>query len=323
MGAQRDLLPHLEGGHRQEAHCCGLQLLRRPQRLLLHEPVPHHLPDLRHPEQGRRFRQAHQGAQHGCPFDREDLRPGERRVRHARRLPPGQREPPHLPVLHCVQCRGWDPGGVRDDQVDQGSSHCRCHGTQLGGSSVHRSGDRRNRHHVHQHAGLNYFVVPNGFCYTNQCLTTYLTSVTQNKGADFGKLIKEPNMGAPSTGKTCGLANGACATLGAFRLDNVNPLTYQCSTVSNAAAGIPAVCGTTKWTRVRLTTAATAPNLGVPPYTGAVTAATDTMYINTQASTTDNPSGASAGTITRTAWDGQEWPEPRETTGSFVGAPKI
>merc|ERR1712072_818818 len=47
------------------------------------------------------------------------------------------------------------------------------------------------------------------------------TSVTQNKGADFGKLIKEPNMGAPSTGKTCGLANGACGTLGAFRLDNV------------------------------------------------------------------------------------------------------
>merc|ERR1712072_1247613 len=87
--------------------------------------------------------------------------------------------------------------------------------------------------------------------YTNQCLDTYLTSVTQNKGADFGKLIKEPNMGAPSTGKTCGLANGACATLGVFLLDNVNPLTYQCFQVTGAVAGtLPTTCGTTKWNMV-------------------------------------------------------------------------
>lgn len=177
---------------------------------------------------------------------------------------------------------------------------------------------------------FKYFVVPNGFCYTNQCLDTYLTSVTQNKGADFGKLIKSPNMGAPSAGKTCGLANGACATLGVFRLDNVSPLTYQCSTASSTAAGIPAACGTTKWTR-NAVTGATAP-FGVPPYTGVAvgqpvgtgnTAPTDTMYINTQAAVADLPLSAAAGTITRTAWDGQEWPEPRLITGAFVGAPKI
>merc|ERR1719482_245482 len=55
---------------------------------------------------------------------------------------------------------------------------------------------------------FNYYVVPNGFCYVNQCLATYLNSVTQDKGAGFGKLIKEPNMGSPTTGKSCGQANG-------------------------------------------------------------------------------------------------------------------
>ena len=177
-------------------------------------------------------------------------------------------------------------------------------------------------------ADFKYFVVPNGFCYTNQCLDTYLTSVTQNKGADFGKLIKEPNMGAPSAGKNCGLANGACATLGVFRLDNVSPLTYQCSTATGAVAGIPAACGTTKWTRTPVTGGG-AP-FGAPRYTGAAapagtgnTAVTDTMYINTQAAAANLPSGAAAGTITRTAWDGQEWPEPRLITGAFVGAPVV
>merc|ERR1712159_280045 len=59
-----------------------------------------------------------------------------------------------------------------------------------------------------------------GFCYVNQCLTTYLNSVTQDKGAGFGKLISSPNMGAPTAGNSCGLANGACASLAQFRLDN-------------------------------------------------------------------------------------------------------
>ena len=163
-------------------------------------------------------------------------------------------------------------------------------------------------------ADFKYFVVPNGFCYTNQCLDTYLTSVTQNKGADFGKLIKEPNMGAPSTGKTCGLANGACATLDAFRLDNITPLTYQCSTVSGAGGGIPAACGTTRWT------SAVAPTF-VNGYAFIPTAPTGTQYINTQTETT----------ISRSAWNGQEWPAPLVTTKNFgnqgrinqIGAPVI
>merc|ERR1712072_1424630 len=41
-------------------------------------------------------------------------------------------------------------------------------------------------------ADFNYYVVPNGFCYTNQCLTTYLTSVTQNKGADSASSSRSP-----------------------------------------------------------------------------------------------------------------------------------
>ena len=163
-------------------------------------------------------------------------------------------------------------------------------------------------------ADFKYFVVPNGFCYANQCLQSYLTSVTQNKGADFGKLIKEPNMGAPSTGKTCGLANGACATLDAFRLDNITPLTYQCSTVSGAGGGIPAACGTTRWT------SAVAPTF-VNGYAFIPTAPTGTQYINTQTETT----------ISRSAWNGQEWPAPLVTTKNFgnqgrinqIGAPVI
>ena len=163
-------------------------------------------------------------------------------------------------------------------------------------------------------ADFKYFVVPNGFCYTNQCLDTYLTSVTQNKGADFGKLIKEPNMGAPSAGKNCGLANGACATLGVFRLDNITPLTYQCSTVSGAGGGIPAVCGTTRWT-------AAVPPTFANGYASTPTAPTGTQYINTQTETT----------ISRSAWNGQEWPAPLLTTKNFgnqgrinqIGAPVI
>merc|ERR1712159_780578 len=95
---------------------------------------------------------------------------------------------------------------------------------------------------------FNYYVVPNGFCYVNQCLTTYLNSVTQDKGAGFGKLIKEPNMGAPTAGKNCGLANGACASLGQFRLDNRAPLSYTCSKLgAEGSTDIPDSCGETRW----------------------------------------------------------------------------
>merc|ERR1711871_1482248 len=83
---------------------------------------------------------------------------------------------------------------------------------------------------------FNYYVVPNGFCYVNQCLATYLNSVTQDKGASFGKLIKEPNMGAPTAGKSCGQANGACASLALFRTENLAPLSYTCSKLGGPTA---------------------------------------------------------------------------------------
>merc|ERR1712159_938101 len=81
---------------------------------------------------------------------------------------------------------------------------------------------------------FNYYVVPNGFCYVNQCLTTYLNSVTADEGAGFGKLIKSPNMGAPTTGKNCGLANGACGSIALFRNESLAPLSYKCSKLGGA-----------------------------------------------------------------------------------------
>merc|ERR1712164_164488 len=96
---------------------------------------------------------------------------------------------------------------------------------------------------------FNYYVVPNGFCYVNQCLTTYLNSVTVDKGAGFGKLINSPNMGAPTAGKSCGQANGACGSIALFRLDNRAPLAYQCSKIgADGSTAVPTTCGTSRWT---------------------------------------------------------------------------
>merc|ERR1711871_937824 len=96
---------------------------------------------------------------------------------------------------------------------------------------------------------FNYYVVPNGFCYVNQCLATYLNSVTQDKGAGFGKLIKEPNMGAPTAGKNCGQANGACGSIALFRLENRAPLAFTCSKLGAVGStAIPEECGTSRWT---------------------------------------------------------------------------
>merc|ERR1711871_1501728 len=101
---------------------------------------------------------------------------------------------------------------------------------------------------------FNYYVVPNGFCYVNQCLTTYLNSVTQDKGAGFGKLINSPNMGAPTAGKNCGQANGACGSIALFRTENLAPLSYKCSKLGGPVAGtIPDSCGETRWKPVPFT----------------------------------------------------------------------
>merc|ERR1719335_1783152 len=67
-------------------------------------------------------------------------------------------------------------------------------------------------------ADFNYYVVPNGFCYVNQCLESYLTSATSDKGAGYG---------------TCGLATASCASLSAYRVANAAPLAYTCSQVGS------------------------------------------------------------------------------------------
>ena len=71
-------------------------------------------------------------------------------------------------------------------------------------------------------ADFNYYVVPNGFCYVNQCLESYLTSGTSDEGAGLGKLISSTNMENPGSG-TCGLANAVCASLAAYRNENITP----------------------------------------------------------------------------------------------------
>merc|ERR1712147_567146 len=57
--------------------------------------------------------------------------------------------------------------------------------------------------------GATGFVVPNGFCYTNACMTEFLKTATANGGSKMGKLIKDPNMANPVTSTSalpCGTA---------------------------------------------------------------------------------------------------------------------
>ena len=61
------------------------------------------------------------------------------------------------------------------------------------------------------------FVVPNGFCYASACLTEFLKSVSTDKAAKMGTLVKNPNMGKPlTTTSKCGQAYGACADIAGF-----------------------------------------------------------------------------------------------------------
>merc|ERR1712147_306048 len=66
--------------------------------------------------------------------------------------------------------------------------------------------------------GATGFVVPNGFCYTNACMTEFLKTTTANKGANMGKLIKDPNMANPVTSTSkCGQALGACGAIAGYQ----------------------------------------------------------------------------------------------------------
>merc|ERR1719161_28871 len=160
-------------------------------------------------------------------------------------------------------------------------------------------------------ADFNYYVVPNGFCYVNQCLESYLTSATSDKGAGYGTLVSSPNMGKPGSG-TCGLATASCASLSAYRVANAAPLAYTCSQVGSdvaLAAGKtePSVCGETTF--------------AVETATGAIAATYAGNYANGQSSA-KNVFYITAD-LAVTSWDGKEWPAPLQTTGDFIGAPVV
>merc|ERR1712159_60240 len=186
---------------------------------------------------------------------------------------------------------------------------------------------------------FNYYVVPNGFCYVNQCLTTYLNSVTADKGAGFGKLINSPNMGNPSAGGSCGMANGACGSIALFRQENRAPLSYKCSKLGvtaadgGAAGVVPDTCGTTRW-------------LTAIPANNGLAGATDNQIVYASGTTYTKPysaqtNGENPGFLgsdpegvqyitndeTVSSWDGQERPAPSQSAsdqnGRFVGAPVV
>jgi len=175
---------------------------------------------------------------------------------------------------------------------------------------------------------FNYYVAPNGFCYVNQCLATYLNSVTQDKGAGFGKLIKEPNMGAPTAGKNCGQANGACGSIALFRLDNRAPLAYTCSKLGAVGStAIPEECGTSRWTPAPLGTLGAAQDTLVYASGSDYTAPVATVAAGTAANTAilgANIDGVqwlqttAQKTAALSSWNGQEWPAPSNADGSPV-----
>merc|ERR1711968_201582 len=60
--------------------------------------------------------------------------------------------------------------------------------------------------------GSTGFVVPNGFCYTNACMTEFMKTVLDGD-FELGNLIKDPNMANPVTSSSkCGQALTACGS---------------------------------------------------------------------------------------------------------------
>merc|ERR1719240_1648796 len=70
--------------------------------------------------------------------------------------------------------------------------------------------------------GSTGFVVPNGFCYTNACMTEFMKTVpgaleTATRDFELGKLIKDPNMANPLTSSSkCGQALTACGSIAGY-----------------------------------------------------------------------------------------------------------
>merc|ERR1712216_722410 len=67
--------------------------------------------------------------------------------------------------------------------------------------------------------GSTGFVVPNGFCYTNACMTEFMKTVASLDGDfELGKLIKDPNMANPVTSSSkCGQALTACGSIAGYQ----------------------------------------------------------------------------------------------------------
>merc|ERR1719160_813538 len=128
-------------------------------------------------------------------------------------------------------------------------------------------------------ADFNYYVVPNGFCYVNQCLESYLTSATSDKGAGYGKLVSSPNMGKPGSG-TCGLATAL-----------LTPPPSRTRALSWAATWLCPLA------RLSLQCAATPRS----PWRPRRASAKNVFYIT--------------GALAVSSWDGKEWPAPLQTTG--------
>merc|ERR1712182_34956 len=153
------------------------------------------------------------------------------------------------------------------------------------------------------------YVVPNGFCYVNQCLESYLTSATSDKGAGYGKLVSSPNMGKPGSG-TCGLATASCASLSAYRVANVAPLAYTCSQLGSdvalpAGKTEPSVCGDTTFA-VETAAGVRAPPTYAGNYADGQASAKNVFYIT--------------GALAVSSWDGKEWPAPPDDWGLHRGA---
>merc|ERR1712091_61672 len=91
--------------------------------------------------------------------------------------------------------------------------------------------------------GATGFVVPNGFCYTNACMTEFLKTATANGGSKMGKLIRDPNMANPVTSTSkCGQALEACGagpTVWDGKEWPVPMETYVASTGTGNDAGVP------------------------------------------------------------------------------------
>merc|ERR1719274_128699 len=65
--------------------------------------------------------------------------------------------------------------------------------------------------------GSTGFVVPNGFCYTNACMTEFMKTVLDGD-FELGKLIKDPNMANPVTSSSkCGQALTACGSAAGYQ----------------------------------------------------------------------------------------------------------